>query len=464
MKLPLGQHFGYTMSTMVYRLGERVRIYTFRRMWRRYLGMALGVSLLAVTMLLLAGTMKITPRAISEALGIKKHDQSKDSAAVVRAANGKKPGSSKPAPKDTKTDKGAASVIATPSASQTAVAKDCHVFPTAHTGLANSVAPELRKLAQYEQVCGGAVATRTSFFIPMPSTVVQAQTSAQEIATKLKAYAQAGVAPLVFMEPSDLDGVNLDLVQLGAGAYDAALTVYYQTLQAAGITSATMGMWAYIPEGNLPVWSTTEPNSYAAAVTKLAQLQKQYFPGSQVSLMLDSTSYAPGAGWGSGSYTSLVPYVQSIPKGLIDSFGLQGFPWAAPANQPSQASLYAPTAYLRTDLAMQAARALGVNSIWFNTGTFNQMYAGIAGQTITNTPAQRQQMLQGVVQLAAQTKAVGFSVAIHLFAENKASVGEATDWSYWRSQPDSGAETGVFTTFARDANAAGVPLWLYDSL
>ncbi len=178
--------------------------------------------------------------------------------------------------------------------------------------------------------------------------------------------------------------------------------------------------------------------------------------------MLDSESYAPGAGWGNGNYVSLVPYVQNIPKGLFDAFGLQGFPWAAPANEPSEGSLYDPAVYLRTDFAIAAARTLGVQSIWLNTGTFNTMYANQPGQQITNTPAQRQAMLEGIVQLAAQTKAAGFSVAIHLFAQDKAGLDEATDWSYWQ-QPGDGPATAVFKTFAFDAAAAGVPIWIYDT-
>jgi hypothetical protein len=320
----------------------------------------------------------------------------------------------------------------------------------------------LRKLAQYEQACGGAVATRSSFFTPTPSTVTQAQESADQVAAELKAYALAGIPPLVFMEPTDLNGNSMDLTQIANGTYDTALNTYYQTLQAQGITASMMGMWVYLPEGDLPVWSTTDPATFTSVVTKLAQLQKQYFPGSQASLMLDSESYAPGSGWGNGSYVSLVPYVQNIPKGLFDSFGLQGFPWAAPANQPNEASLYNPKVYLRTDLAMEAARSLGVTSIWFNTGTFTQMYAGESGETVTDTAAQRLAMLEEVVQLAAQTKASGFTVAIHLFAQNKASLSEATDWSYW-TEPGDGPDTAIFTTFAHDAASNGIPIWIYDT-
>lgn len=338
----------------------------------------------------------------------------------------------------------------------------CAVFPAAHPGLTGSSAPELRKLAQYEQLCGGAVAARSSFFVPTPATVAEAQASAHDIADTLKAYAQAGMAPLVFMEPNSLEGANLDLSQYAKGTYDSALDAYFGGLQSAGVTSGMMGMWVFVPEGNLPVWSTVDPAVYAAVVAKTAQFQKKYFPASQASLMLDSESYPINGSWGDGRYVSLVPYVQNIPKGLIDSFGLQGFPWAAPANQPASVS-YDPKSYLRVDFAAEAAKALGVTNVWLNTGTFNQMYAKQPSQTITLAPSQRQAMLNGVLQQAQQVKSQGFTVAVHLFAQNKASLDEATDWSYWQKQPDTSANTSVFKTFAHDAAAAGLPIWLYDT-
>ena len=91
------------------------------------------------------------------------------------------------------------------------------------------------------------------------------------------------------------------------------------------------------------------------------------------------------------------------------------------------------------------------------------MYAGQAGATVTNTPTQRQQMLEKVISLAQAVHSKGFSVEVHLFAENKAAEDEATDWSYWSSTPGDSPHTTVFTTFAYDAYLAGIPIWLFDS-
>ncbi|HMH70447.1 MAG TPA: hypothetical protein VK502_03530, partial [Candidatus Saccharimonadales bacterium] len=58
----------------------------------------------------------------------------------------------------------------------------------------------------------------------------------------------------------------------------------------------------------------------------------------------------------------------------------------------------------------------------------------------------------------------GFSVAVHLFAEDKSGVNEATDWSYWKSSNVSTSRDAyVFRIFVHDLQAAGIPLWLFDA-
>jgi len=338
----------------------------------------------------------------------------------------------------------------------------CNLSTTSIPGLANAQSPELQKLAQYDNLCDGPIVARDSFFVPTPITIAEAQSEASDVATTLKEYAKYNVKPLVFIEPDTDNGTNIDLDLYAAGSYDTSLDAYFSALKTDGVTDSMMGMWVILPEGNLPVWTTVDPAIYEKVVIKTIQLQKKYFPTSQSSLMLDSETYPVGAGWGDGTYVSLLQYVKDIPKGLVDSFGLQGFPWAAPANQTSN-NVYDPKTYLRIDFAAQAASSLGINNIWFNTGTFNQMYTQNATQTVTASPQQRQTMLNGVITQAKALQAQGFSVDIHLFAQDKSNVSEATDWSYWKVQPGNDANTAVFTSFAQDATISGIPLWLFDT-
>jgi hypothetical protein len=315
-------------------------------------------------------------------------------------------------------------------------ASGCNLFTAAIAGLANAQSSELRKLSQYEQLCGNLV-DRLSFFVATPTTATDAASSASDVANTLKEFACYGVKPLVFLEPD-----NMSLTNYQNGAYDTALDTFFKDLQ----------------------WGTTNPTVFAADVTKTAQFQKKYFPTSLDTIMLDSESYADGASWGQGQYVSLLPYVQGIPKGLLDSFGLQGFPWAPAANDTSDASdVYSPATYLRSDFAAEAARSLGVTSIWFNTGTFSRMYTNNSAQTVTASATQRQAMLDGTIAEAKGLQGRGFSVSIHLFNENKSSTSEAIDWSYWDTAPGTDANTTVFTTFVHDAKTAGIPIWLFDT-
>lgn len=436
---------------MTYKIGHRVR-----KRFHQVKLIGLGLSVLLI------GTLA-TSYADSQITPIFHYpfQKSKKAIAVSKPMNHSKQKAAGSAHSAAKSNKGAFTSSAGLPKLASLQTASCVMFPPKNPGLAGSLSPQLRKLGQYEQLCNGALVQRASFFTPTPASVSDAKGMADDIAKTLKEFDSVGVKPLVFMEPDDENGNNLDLVAYRNGTYDSALDAYFAQLKADSISDAMMGMWTILPEGNLPVWSSNDPSVYAADVTKTIQFQKKYFPGSQSTILLDSESYAPGASWGSGQYVSLLPFVQGIPKGLVDSFGLQGFPWVPPANQGGDA-VYNPSVYLRADFAAQAARSLGVNSIWFNTGTFHQMYTLNSAQTVTDTPQQRQAMLDSVISQARSLQSQGFSIAIHLFAQNKANTAEATDWSYWQISPDSDPNTVVFTNFVHDATVDSIPLWIFD--
>ncbi len=342
------------------------------------------------------------------------------------------------------------------------MALSCNLYSSPIPGLANALSPELQKMAQYDNLCNGPIVARDSFFVPTPISITDAEAEAVDVANTLKEYSKYDVKPLVFIEPDTVSGLNINLDLYASGSYDASLEAYFSNLKANGITDKMMGMWVILPEGNLPVWTTVAPSTYEAIVIKTIQFQKKYFPTSESSIMLDSETYPIGASWGSGEYVSLMQYVKDIPKGLIDSFGLQGFPWVAPANE-TEGNVYDPKTYLRIDFAAQAASSLGINNIWFNTGTFNQMYTNNPAETVTASSKQRQTMLTGVISQAKTLRAEGFNVDIHLFSQDKSNTSEATDWSYWKIKPSDDANTSVFTTFADEAITNDIPLWLFDT-
>lgn len=340
--------------------------------------------------------------------------------------------------------------------------QDCSAAPAAHANLASAQSSQLRKLAEYEQVCGAAIVSRSMFFTATPKDTAEAQSYAADVSATLHDYAHYGIAPLVILEPNTSSG-PVNFKDYRNGAYDQALDAYFAALKASGITDAQMGMWVSFPEANIPEWGTTDPNDFAANVTKTIQFQKKYFAGSLASVMLDSKTYPSGTSWDNGSYASLLPYVQPIPHGLVDSFGLQGFPWTPPANQGGPASTD-PAEYLSAAQAAEAARSLGVHNVWFNTGTFGRAYTNDASQTVSLSPAQRQAMLDGITAQAKALQAQGFAAAVHLFAQDKSATSEAIDWAYWpKGQAATSPATPVFKIFTHDLQAAGIPLWLFDT-
>lgn len=348
-------------------------------------------------------------------------------------------------------------------ASQPAVrSASCSAGGAARQGLADAGSPSLRKLAEYENACQAAIATGSSFFVPTPRTTDEAQEYARDTSVQLKEYIRFGVRPMVFMEPT-YDGGILDLNQYRTGTYDSALAAYFSALKSAGLTDEQMGVWVLFPEGNIPVWNNVDPVTYATNVTKTAQALKAQFPYAQVSLLLDSQTYPSGTSWSGGRYAGFSPYISQIPKGLIDSFGLQGFPWAAPASEP-YGSLYEPRTYLAVQLAAEAARILGVTDVWVNTGTFSTAYASSPSRKVDINATKRQAMLDGVISQAQVLKNQGFHVSIHLFAEDKSATSEGINWSYWsKNARGQGVEADVFRAFVHDMQASGIPLWVFDS-
>jgi len=339
----------------------------------------------------------------------------------------------------------------------------CKSTRAPHANLRNSSVPQLRKYAEYEQVCGSAIAERVSFFVPTPRNTTEAKEFGSEVAGRLHEFARQGMSPLVILEPTLSGGGIANFKEYRAGKYDAALDAYFAAIKANGVTDAMMGMWLVFPEGNIPVWNNVSPSDFAACVTKTVQFQKKHFPRSKATILLDSKTYPTGTSWSGGKYVSLLPYVQKIPRGLIDSFGLQGFPWAAPANT-NWASSYNSKEYLRTDFAIEAARKLGIRSVWLNTGTFARAYAQNPQQTVKLSPKQRQIMLDGVIVQARKVVAAGMRLSVHVFAEDKSTTAEGIDWSYWKTgQAKTSSATAVFKTLVHDLQAIGAKFWLFDT-
>jgi hypothetical protein len=373
---------------------------------------ALSVLILPLSLLLVLGQTAAAPRPARHYASHSKYFHS--------GRSHKKSAANSNSQKTSKT----ISISSTAKPTVTPASLTCN-FAAMHQTLSSSSSPILRKIAEYEQACGGGAASRVMLFTNLPANTQEASPAAADFAKTLKEFARFNIQPLVLMEPTTGSGV-VNFRDYSNGAFDSALDSYFQALKNNGITDSSMGMWVYFPEADM---------SYPAGST----------------------------GWDNGKYTSLAPYISGIPKGLIDSFGLQGFPWVPAANVKGTNNLN-PATFLSSSIAAEAAKILGTQSIWLNTGTFKASYTNSAAATVSMTPLQRQAILNGVIAQVSNLRSTGFKTAVNLFAQDKSKTSEAIDWSYWKSgQLSQSTDTATFTNFAGQLHGAGAELWLFDT-
>jgi hypothetical protein len=151
----------------------------------------------------------------------------------------------------------------------------------------------------------------------------------------------------------------------------------------------------------------------------------------------------------------LFQYTQTIHPGLIDNFGLQGFPWVEEGASASAISKLSPADYLNMNQAIEAADSLGIKNIWYNTGTFKTMYVG-TDHAVEASSTDRQRILDDVAQQVMLTRARGYVTVVCVFSTDK-SDGEGVNWSYLQDQ----ANRDVLSRFAQHMEAAGVGLSLF---
>jgi hypothetical protein len=323
----------------------------------------------------------------------------------------------------------------------------------------------LRKLYEYQEVCNSFVVDRLMIFTTMPNSSISAHHMADDMANTLKEFNKYGVKPIVIIEPENAWGL-VDFKEFNSGFYDDWIKDYFKDLKQQGITSEQMGMWVPFPEANIPTWNKdgATPAIFSDIVNKYAEILKSVYPNTKVSILLNSATYDnTDYDWEYGEYVSLLPYIKGIKPGLVDSFGLQGFPWI-PTNGSTSQSLVDPSQYLNYKLAVEAAKSLNVHNIWINTGTFSEKYTGDKNKTAGLTYIQRKQILDETIDAVKELQSSGFNVSVNLFSENKSDTSEQTNWSYWSDYKNkNNLNATVFKDFVNKAYENNISLSLYDS-
>lgn len=321
--------------------------------------------------------------------------------------------------------------------------------------------PYLNKLQNYQELCGSRATDKLMLFTSFPDATT-APADATAMANHLKAFAGAQVKPIVIAEPYIGDGA-MSYKEFISGKYDSGLNIYFQKLKEAGVTDSMMGMWVPFPESNTPEWNNkdTEPRDYSLCINKYVGTMKKYFPKAKASVLLNATTYDPSdTEYNNGDYISLVPYLQEINKGIIDSVGIQGFPWVSNATAPRR-EIFKASEFLQPDLAIEAARELRIRDIWYNTGSFAAKYTTDTEKRVSITANERKAILTDILTTAEATQDYQqneYRVFVNLFSEDKSEANEATDWSYFQNSENK----AVLKDFLTKANERSIPVSLYD--
>jgi len=342
------------------------------------------------------------------------------------------------------------------------VATGCSDKKPVHTQLVKSTSPQLKKLAQYELLCKSAIVDQLMVFLPMPTSPSEANLFADNAARTLQEFSKNDITPLVLFEPSlTTPSIISDIYD---GHYDNVLARYYDRLKVHSLTDSQMGTWVLFPEANTPTWRITDPVVFQANLIKVARLQKDAFPTSKVSILLNSRTHPDNdTSWSNGEIKSLVPYLNTIPEGLLDSFGYQGFPSQSPADNAPGYRLLKADQFLPTGIAQQAMTTLGIKKIWFNTGTYASIYTSDADKVVRQSTAQRHTILQQIIQQAQTMQ--GVDVSINIFAEDKTKTPESINWSYWQGNaPDKSPDAHALADFIATLQNEHIEFSLYDTL
>ncbi|HEV2413118.1 MAG TPA: hypothetical protein VGS28_04955 [Candidatus Saccharimonadales bacterium] len=320
-------------------------------------------------------------------------------------------------------------------------------------GMRESGDSQLPLLANYEQY--GVDTDQMMIFRNMPTTPEEALLSGEQDAATLKTWEQFGVAPLFIMQPSP----NMDLTLFEHGKYDHALRIYMDAMKRAGITNGT---WVPFAEGNFLAQDTrqnhaTGPQQFVSCVKRAANIIKEALPADQskISVLLNNVTYRDHSyNSATTSPDAFLPYVRGL-RGTVDSIGYQGFPWV-----PEDTGASVVDAGLVTHLA----QAAGVEDVWLNFGTWNEMnnvnYPGQGPELYTVNDAHRHLLLIEFLSQVQQIRRRVPNVSVNLFAYNNFQAGNGGTATFQMHTPN---QLRILDDFAHGAARIGVPVTIFDS-
>jgi hypothetical protein len=203
----------------------------------------------------------------------------------------------------------------------------------------------LKKLGLYQDICNSKVASDLMIFTVTPTSVEGALNQSVYLYQQIKAFAIAGVRPLIIMEPSDEESELLSFRNILAGEYDSFVRTLFGNLKKLGLTADELGTVVLFPEANTPLWNFdgTIPADFSRLFNQHAAAIKSQIPEANLSIMLNSFSYDPSdTEWDNPLPMSFLDYVRDIKPEYISSVGIQGFGWISRRSNQNQHQLLNP--------------------------------------------------------------------------------------------------------------------------
>ena len=295
----------------------------------------------------------------------------------------------------------------------------------------------------------------------MPQSAAAIEGTSYYMANIMNEYAKYGITPIFIFEPTGDNGIQLDLGKLKNGDYSANMELLFSMIKNdRKVTEDKLGLMVPYPEINTPAFNRANfvPENLPTMVNIFFDSIKKSYPNVKGGLLLDTKSYDVDKSWGQGVARSFAPYITGIKPGYIQTFGLQGFPWAS---NDASVKVYDPTVFLPTGITAEAANILGTKNIWFNTGTMKKQYPT---NTVNVTPAERTTTYNGIINQATALQSQGFTMMVHIFAQDKFSMGEGIDWSYIENANDGvlSPHESVLSTFLKQTQSKGIKVGLFD--